>query len=75
MGKILVDKTSDVPPGEILKVESQGKEILVANENGNYFAIDDTCAHHGASLSEGILEGSTEGVLGIVQHRIVRMTI
>ncbi len=75
MGKILVNKTSDVPPGEILKVESQGKEILVANENGNYFAIDDTCTHHGASLSEGILEGSTEGVLGIVQHRIVRMTI
>ncbi len=59
MGKILVGKTSDIPPGEMLKVESEGKEILVANENGNYFAMDDTCTHQNASLSEGTLEGST----------------
>jgi nitrite reductase/ring-hydroxylating ferredoxin subunit len=59
MGKILVGKTSDIPPGEMMKVESDGKEILVANENGNYFAMDDTCTHQGASLSEGTLEGST----------------
>ena len=59
MGKILVGKTSDIPPGEMLKVESEGKEILVANENGTYFAMDDTCTHQGASLSEGTLEDST----------------
>ena len=59
MGKILVGKTSDIPSGEMLKVESEGKEILVANENGNYFAMDDTCTHQNASLSEGTLEGST----------------
>ena len=59
MGKILAGKTSDIPPGEMLKVESEGKEILVANENGNYFAMDDTCTHQGANLSEGTLEGST----------------
>jgi len=59
MGKILVGKTSDIPPGEMLKVESEGKEILVANENGNYFAMDDTCTHQDASLSEGTLEDST----------------
>jgi len=59
MGKILVGKTSDIPPGEMLKVESEGKVILVANDNGNYFAMDDTCTHQDASLSEGTLEGST----------------
>ncbi len=59
MGKILVGKTSDIPPGEMLKVELEGKEILVANENGTYFAMDDTCTHQGASLSEGTLDGST----------------
>ena len=59
MGKILVGKISDIPPGEMLKVESEGKEILVANENGNYFAMDDTCPHQGANLSDGTLDGST----------------
>ena len=37
MGKILAGKTSDIPPGKMLLVESEGKTILVANENGNYF--------------------------------------
>ncbi len=59
MGKILAGKISDIQPGQMLKVKSEGKEILVANENGNYFAMDDTCTHQGANLSEGVLEGST----------------
>ena len=59
MGKILAGKTSDIPQGKMLKVSSNGKEILVANVDGKYFAMDDTCTHSGASLSEGTLEGST----------------
>jgi len=59
MGKILAGKTSEIPPGKIIKVESNGKDILVANVDGNYFAMDDTCTHQGASLSEGTIEGST----------------
>ena len=59
MGKILAGKTSDIPPGKMLKVSSNGKEILVANMDGKYFAMDDTCTHKGASLSEGTLESST----------------
>ncbi len=59
MGKILAGKTSDIPAGKIVKVEAEGKTILVANVDGNYFAMDDTCTHQGASLSEGTIEGST----------------
>ncbi len=59
MGKILAGKTSDLPPGKMLKVESDGKAILVANMDGNYFAMDDICTHQGANLSEGTLDGST----------------
>jgi len=59
MGKILAGKTSEIPPGKMIKVESGGKGILVANVDGNYFAMDDTCTHQGASLSEGTIEGST----------------
>ena len=59
MGKILAGKTSEIPPGKMIKVESDGKAILVANMDGNYFAMDDTCTHQGASLCEGTIEGST----------------
>lgn len=59
MGKILAGKTLDIPQGKMLKISSNGKEILVANVDGKYFAMDDTCTHSGASLSEGTLEGTT----------------
>jgi len=59
MGKIIAGKTSDIPPGKLHKVSVDGKEIVVANIDGNYFAMDDTCTHQGASLFDGKLEGST----------------
>ena len=58
MGKIIVGKASDVPSGKMQKVTVDGKEILVVNVDGNFYAMDDTCTHAGASLSEGTLEGS-----------------
>ena len=59
MGKVLVGKTSEMPPGKLNKISVDGKEVLVVNLDGNYFAMDDTCTHSGASLSEGQLDGST----------------
>ena len=59
MGKILVGKTSDIPSGKMIMVSTDGKDILVTNVDGNYCAMDDTCTHAGASLSEGSLDGST----------------
>tara|TARA_B100001123_G_C15168741_1_gene970470 strand:- start:712 stop:972 length:261 start_codon:yes stop_codon:yes gene_type:complete len=41
------------------KVAIDGRDILVVNVNGNYFACDDTCTHAGASLSEGNVKNST----------------
>jgi len=58
MGKIIVGKTADITPGKMHKVTADGKEILVTNIDGSYYAMDDTCTHSGASLSEGSLEGS-----------------
>jgi len=57
MGKIIIGKTSDISVGKMQKVTADGKEILVINMDGNYYAIDDTCSHAGASLAEGKLEG------------------
>ncbi len=58
MGKIIVGKTTDITEGKMQKVTADGKEILVVNISGNYYAINDTCTHAGASLSEGTCEGS-----------------
>ncbi len=57
MGKISVGKTSEITPGKLHKASVDGKEILVVNLDGNYYAMDDTCTHSGASLSEGQIEG------------------
>jgi nitrite reductase/ring-hydroxylating ferredoxin subunit len=59
MGKILISKTSEIPSGKMHKATIDGKDILVMNYDGNYYAIDDTCTHSGASLSEGKFDDST----------------
>jgi 3-phenylpropionate/trans-cinnamate dioxygenase ferredoxin component len=59
MGKIIVGKISDIPAGKMQKVSVDGRDILVANVNGSFYACDDTCTHAGASLSEGGLDGTT----------------
>ena len=59
MGKILAGKVSDITSGKMVMVSTDGKDILVTNVDGNYYAMNDTCTHAGASLSEGSLDGST----------------
>ena len=59
MGKIIACKTNELASGIMKKVTVDGREIVVANIGGNYFACDDTCTHAGASLSEGSIENST----------------
>ena len=59
MGKIIAGKTSDILPGKMIKVSVDGRDILVANINGDYYATDDSCTHSGSSLSEGKLDGCT----------------
>lgn len=58
MAKVIAGKTSDIVPGKMIKVAVDGKEVLVANINGEYYATDDSCTHSGASLSDGKLEGN-----------------
>jgi len=57
MGKIIAGKVTEISPGKMKKISIDGREILVSNINGVFFAVDDTCTHSGASLSEGSLNG------------------
>lgn len=44
-------------PGTMQRVLIDGRRILIANVDGRYFAVDDTCTHEDASLSTGSLQG------------------
>ncbi len=57
MGKVRAGKVSDITAGKMIKITVDGKDVMVANIEGDFCAIDDTCTHSGSSLSEGTLEG------------------
>ncbi|ANZ34828.1 bifunctional 3-phenylpropionate/cinnamic acid dioxygenase ferredoxin subunit [Lentzea guizhouensis] len=48
---------TDLPPGEAVRIVGPHAPIAVFNVGGVLYAIDDTCTHQDASLSEGWLEG------------------
>ena len=59
MGRLLVGKTSEIKQGQMKKISIDEKEVVIANFDGKFFAVDDTCTHAGASLSEGKLDDTT----------------
>ena len=44
---------SEIPDGGSICREIAGKRIALFNLNGHVYALDDTCTHEEASLSEG----------------------
>jgi 3-phenylpropionate/trans-cinnamate dioxygenase ferredoxin component len=46
---------SDLPPGESVRIVAH-VPIAVFNVDGDLYAIDDTCTHQDASLSDGWVE-------------------
>ncbi|MDQ3976951.1 MAG: Rieske 2Fe-2S domain-containing protein, partial [Thermoproteota archaeon] len=45
MAKIVVGKTDDIGEGKLTHVQAGGKEVLVANVKGNYYAMGNICTH------------------------------
>jgi 3-phenylpropionate/trans-cinnamate dioxygenase ferredoxin component len=54
---IYVGEIADIPVGESVRVQGSEAAIAVFNVDGELYAIDDTCTHQDASLSDGWLEG------------------
>ena len=59
MGFVRVMDVSELPVGQKVRVVVGGKEILLANLDGLFFAIANKCSHLGGSLFQGTLEGKT----------------
>ena len=58
MGFVKVGELSEVPVGKMKILKVGDKECLVANVNGNCYAIGNSCTHANADLSQGSLEGN-----------------
>jgi 3-phenylpropionate/trans-cinnamate dioxygenase ferredoxin subunit len=48
---------SELPQGERLFVEIEGKPIVIFNIGGQFFSIADVCSHDDGPVGEGRLEG------------------
>lgn len=51
-------EVEEIPTGQSKLIEVGGKEIAVFNVDGAYYAIDNGCSHHGASLAGAPVNGT-----------------
>jgi len=57
-GFVEVAKINEISDGKIKHIEVGGKEVLIANVGGEFYAISDRCGHMNALLSMGNLKGN-----------------
>ena len=53
-----VAKVDEIPSGNMKHVELNGKEIMMANLDGKFYALNDRCSHTNAPLSMGHIQGN-----------------
>lgn len=58
MDYIRVADIAELPVNKMIMVVVDGKEVLLANIDGSYYAIANKCSHLGGALAKGSLEGS-----------------
>lgn len=56
---VRVGRFSDIPPGTMKPVKAKGKEILLANLDGEAYAIGNRCTHLRGHLHKGTIRGAT----------------
>jgi 3-phenylpropionate/trans-cinnamate dioxygenase ferredoxin subunit len=57
MSFIGIAKVDEITPGNMKGATVGGKDILITNIEGRYYAIGGKCTHAGGNLSKGKLEG------------------
>ena len=48
---------SECPPGKLLEVEAGPERIVLANVDGDLYALENRCSHEDQPLSDGELDG------------------
>jgi 3-phenylpropionate/trans-cinnamate dioxygenase ferredoxin subunit len=59
MGRHVVGRVSELPPGGRKIVEASGRSIGIFNVNGNFHALRNSCPHQAAPLCLGAIKGMT----------------
>jgi ferredoxin-NADP reductase/nitrite reductase/ring-hydroxylating ferredoxin subunit len=54
---VKVANRKDIPDSQMREVQVDGQNICIANVEGKYFAINNSCSHEGGPLADGKLEG------------------
>ena len=49
---------SEIAPGRVKFVAVDGRDLLIANVDGAFYAMDNWCTHEQGNLSEGQLDGN-----------------
>jgi nitrite reductase/ring-hydroxylating ferredoxin subunit len=49
---------AEVPPGSVKFVVAGGKDLVISNVDGSFYAMDNWCTHEQGNLSEGQLDGT-----------------
>jgi nitrite reductase (NADH) small subunit len=50
-------RKDEIPAGQIREFAVEGKSIALANVDGTFYAINNTCLHRGGPLGSGELKG------------------
>ena len=50
---VKVGPVSEIPSGSHKVIDVDGAEVIVANCDGSFYAVEDVCSHDGAPLGEG----------------------
>jgi len=58
-GFVKVAVTTDLPSGDLMLVEVEDERIVLANVDGQYYALADACTHADCPLSDGELDGDS----------------
>ena len=54
-----IGPVTNFPVNKGVCIELGGRKIAVFNVTGQYYAVEDTCPHRGASLSQGQVSGTS----------------
>jgi 3-phenylpropionate/trans-cinnamate dioxygenase ferredoxin subunit len=57
MSFVEVAQIDEIPIGSMKPYTVNGKDLLITNIEGKFYAIGDKCTHLGGDLSKGTLEG------------------
>ncbi|MBT8440265.1 MAG: non-heme iron oxygenase ferredoxin subunit [Gammaproteobacteria bacterium] len=57
--RVALADENELKPGEMKKVDVDGKKLILANAAGDYYLVDEMCSHEDFSLYLGCIKDKT----------------